>query len=201
MLYRTSSAKSRTHCSIEMYGSVEQGKTRKGRASAIVAAVGATGLAVVAVIALTSALSPSGTSLLQTHEVLGFQTRQQASRSQKANNLIKQWAKNPALRKLMRHALAEPKSAAASVNRFVSKVGKDLKKDSEEHEDLNDIEHDLQKTGMDAEKTELAYEAICHQEVGACCWVFCNRIHRTTELGYIYQLRGHCKKRKRSAFA
>lgn len=153
-----------------MYGSVEGalGQTRKARAtSANVAALAAAGLAAVAVIALTSSLSPSSTSsLLQTHQVLGFQARPQATASQKAGNLIKQWAKNPALRKLMRHALSDAKGAAKSVHKFVSKVGVDLKGGKkDEEEKLSDIEHDLQQTGMDAEKTDLAYEAICHQEV------------------------------------
>jgi len=157
------------------YGSIEAGavpgRTRRVT-SATVAIVAATGLATVAVIALSASLSPSPgrTSLLQTHQVLGFQEQAPAVSEKKAN-LIKQWAKNPALAKLMRHALA--KDGAEAVHKFVSKIGVDLTHHGdEEKESWDQIEHDFQSVGTDAEKSELAYEAICHQEVcSICCCV------------------------------
>jgi len=138
------------------------------RTSAKIASLAAAGLAAVAVIALSASLAPSAagrTSLLQTHQVLGFKPQQApATASEKKANLIRQWAKNPALAKLMRHALA--KDGAKTVHRFVSKIGADLTKHADgEKESVDQIEHDFQSAGLDAEKSELAYEAICHQEM------------------------------------
>jgi len=124
-------------------------------------------LFVVFAVALVALSALSGrTSLLQTKSMdasAGLKATEQKKTALSPTQIIKAWAKDPSLREVMKHALR--KHGAKTVRKFVSKLGHGLDSEHHDGESMDQVEDDLKIAGMKAEKVDIAYEAICHQEM------------------------------------